>query len=76
MFQLKGLAPNNKGHTNFEERCDLTKNYIVLTYVCKNEWTIYGHNTPVQKVLGVYFYRYRSNGIAKVDKQTSDHNNT
>ena len=52
--------------------------YVLCTYLCmkKYEWTIYGHDTPVQKVLGVYFYRYRSNGIAKVDKQTSDHNNT
>ena len=25
IFQLKGLKPKNKGHTNFYECCDLTK---------------------------------------------------
>ena len=28
IFQLKGLKPKNKGHTNFNECCDLTKKYI------------------------------------------------
>ena len=28
IYQLKGLAPKNKGHTNFDEHSDLTKKYI------------------------------------------------
>ena len=28
IYQLKGLEPKNKGHTNSYEHCDLTKNYI------------------------------------------------
>ena len=28
IYQLKGLKPINKGHTNFYECCDLTKKYI------------------------------------------------
>ena len=28
IYQLKGLAPQNKGHLNFYECCDLTKKYI------------------------------------------------
>ena len=33
--QLKGLVPKNKGHTNFYEHCDLTKNHIyTYLYVC------------------------------------------
>ena len=28
IYQLKGLEPKNKGHTNFYECCDLTKKYI------------------------------------------------
>ena len=31
-FQLKGLKPENKGHTNFYECCDLTKK-VYLTYL-------------------------------------------
>ena len=27
-YQLKGLEPKTKGHTNFYEYCDLTKKYI------------------------------------------------
>ena len=27
IFQLKGLKPQNKGHTNFYECCDFTKKY-------------------------------------------------
>ena len=26
IYQLKGLVPKNKGHKNFYERCDMTKN--------------------------------------------------
>ena len=32
IFQLKGLKPENKGHTNFYECCDLTKK-VYLTYL-------------------------------------------
>ena len=28
IYQLKGLEPKNKSHTNFYEHCDLTKKYI------------------------------------------------
>ena len=31
-FQLKGLNPKNKGHTNFYECCDLTKK-VYLIYI-------------------------------------------
>ena len=31
IFQLKGLKPKNKGHTNFYECCDLTEK-VYLTY--------------------------------------------
>ena len=34
IFQLKGLEPSNKGHTNFYECCGLTKKYICCTYYC------------------------------------------
>ena len=30
MFQLKGLKPKNKGHTNFYECCDLTEKVYLL----------------------------------------------
>ena len=36
IFQLKGLKPKNKGHSNFYECCDLTKK-VYLKY-------IYGEN--------------------------------
>ena len=28
IYQLKGMEPENKGHKNFYEHCDLTKKYI------------------------------------------------
>ena len=38
LFQLKGLKPKNKGHTNFYECCDLTKKvYLVHTH---NIWKL------------------------------------
>ena len=33
IYQLKGLKPKNKGHTNFFECCDLTKKYILCSVV-------------------------------------------
>ena len=30
MYKLKGLALKNKGHKNFEERCDLMKNIFSM----------------------------------------------
>ena len=34
IFQLKGLKPKNKGHTNFYECCDLTeKVYLMFVYI-------------------------------------------
>ena len=33
IYQLKGLKPKNKSHTNFYECCDLTKNvYLIQAY--------------------------------------------
>ena len=33
IFQLKGLKPKNKGHTNFYECCDLTKKVYLMTHI-------------------------------------------
>ena len=33
IFQLKGLTPKNKGHTNFYKCCDLTKKVYLKAYV-------------------------------------------
>ena len=30
IYQLKGLKPENKGHTNFYKCCDLTKKVYLL----------------------------------------------
>jgi len=47
-YQLKGLDPKNKGHKNFYECCDLTKEYIynvvalellLLEQTCHLLWT-------------------------------------
>ena len=40
MFQLKGLKPKNKGHTNFYECCDLTKNVYLVDNVLAFHWKI------------------------------------
>ena len=37
MYQLKGLALKYKGHTNFEERCDLTKKYTSVHSLIKKK---------------------------------------
>ena len=33
IYQLKGLKPKNKGHTNFYECCDLTENTHISEFV-------------------------------------------
>ena len=42
IFQLKGLKPKNKGHTNFYECCDLKKK-IRLEYIV---WKNFGSFEP------------------------------
>ena len=45
IFQLKGLKPKNKGHTNFYECCDLTEkvylSYIKYVYTYINAFSTY-----------------------------------
>ena len=40
IFQLKGLKPKNKGHVNFYECCDLTKNVYLVDNVLAFHWKI------------------------------------
>ena len=34
IYQLKGLKPKNKGHTNFYECCDLTEKVYLVYLLC------------------------------------------
>ena len=37
IYQLKGLEPKNKEHTNFYEHCDLMKKvYLMVVHKCKS----------------------------------------
>ena len=49
IFQLKGLKPNNNGHTNFNECCDLTKK-VYLKYVMEHFSFQIGENEVRQQI--------------------------
>ena len=41
IYQLKGLQPKNKGHTNFYEFCDLTEKVYLAAFAAATDAGLY-----------------------------------
>ena len=54
IFQIKGLKPKNKGHTNFYECCDLTKKVCLVYYISN---TLMTYHKPQSTHPQDHYYR-------------------
>ena len=62
IFQLKGLKPKNKGHSNFYKCCDLMKKVYLMIYITSSNDIKGGKIFLRQKVhtyaSKLFIYRY------------------